>query len=109
MTLYKHFKDLGVDQIIYSAHTPDGKYILAPCPYDSKVLVINFETGKVVKRLQSGKAPINVQITPCGERAFVSNALDDHVSVIDLKTFEIKDFCKALKPNGMGFAVLPQN
>lgn len=109
LTLYKHFKDLGVDQIIYSAHTPDGKYILAPCPYDSKVLVIDFETGKVVKRLQAGKAPINVQIDPSGERAFVANALDDHVSVITLKTFAIKPFCKALKPNGMGFAVLSQN
>lgn len=103
MSLDRHFRDLDVKQIIYSCPTPDDRYILAPCPYDGVVLVIEMESGQVIHRLPTGRAPIYAQIAPDGRHAYVSNALDDHLSVIDLETFEVRSFGKAMKPNGFAF------
>ena len=103
MSLDRHFRDLDVKQIIYSCPTPDDRYILAPCPYDGVVLVIEMESGQVIRRLQTGRAPIYAQIAPDGRHAYIANALDDHLSVIDLETFEVRDFGAATKPNGFAF------
>jgi DNA-binding beta-propeller fold protein YncE len=95
--------NLNVGQIIYSAVTPDGKHILAPCPIDQKVLLVESSTGKVVSTLIAGKDPIAVLIAPDGRTAYVSNGADDHASAIDLGTFEIRPFGKVFMPNGIGF------
>jgi DNA-binding beta-propeller fold protein YncE len=44
-----------------------------------------------------------VQVSPSSPHAFVANAMDDHLSVIDLNTFEIKPFAKVARPNGILF------
>ncbi len=103
MEVRRHFSDLGVQQIIYSTASAEGKYILAPCPYDGVVLVLDAENGEVLHRLETGRAPIYVQIAPDPNLAFVSNALDDHMSVIDLRDFSFTDFGKVNKPNGFAF------
>lgn len=101
----KHFRDMGVRQIFYSCLSPDGKAIFAPCAYDGQVIVVDVETGEVLKRLPTGKAPINVQVVPSGREAFIANALDDHLSVINLETFEVRRFGESVKPNGFAFVV----
>ena len=99
----QHFTDLGVKQIIYSCLTPDEKHLLAPCPYDNLVLVINLASGEIESRIPCGKAPIYVHIAPNGSEAFVSNALDHHMSVIDLEGFNVRPFGNVFKPNGFVF------
>jgi DNA-binding beta-propeller fold protein YncE len=103
LSVEKHFSNMGVKQIIYSCLSPDGKLLFAPCPYDSQVIVLDVETGDILHRLTTGKAPICVQIAPSGKEAFVANALDDHLSVIDLRTFGIRRFGASWKPNGFAF------
>lgn len=106
LSIQKHFKELGVGQIIYSAPTPDGKLILAPAPRDGQVVVLEIETGKVGNRLKTGKAPIAVVISPDGQAAYVSNAEDTHVSRIDLKDFSVKNFAYATGANGLATSPL---
>ena len=103
LSVEKHFRDLGVKQIIYSALSPDGKRLFAPCPYDGLVLVIDTESGAVLKRLLTGKAPICVLMAPSGTEAFVSNALDEHLSAIDLRTLAVRRFGNSIRPNGLAF------
>ena len=99
----KHISNLNVGQIIYSCLMPDGRAILAPCPYDNIVLMIDLEDGKVLDRFQTGKAPIYARIAPGQHRAYISNALDDHMTVIELSDLSMRDFGKIDKPNGLQF------
>ena len=103
LSIQKHFTDLGVKQIIYSCLGPDERQLFAPCPYDNLVLVLDLETGKAVRRIACGKAPIYVRVAPNGTEAFVANALDDHMSIIDLTDFSVRRFGNIFKPNGFLF------
>ncbi len=103
LSIQKHFTDLGVKQIIYSCLSPDERLLLAPCPYDGLVLAIDLKTGEILERIATGKAPIYVRIAPNGTQAFVSNAMDNHMSIIDLSDFSVRPFGKVYKPNGFLF------
>ena len=103
LSVQKHFTNLGVKQIIYSCLSLDGRLLFAPCPYDNLVLIIDMETGEIKKRITTGKAPIYVRIDPNGKQAFVSNAMDNHMSVIDLTDFSVRPFGQVYKPNGFLF------
>jgi DNA-binding beta-propeller fold protein YncE len=103
LSIQQHFTNLGVKQIIYSCLSPDGRLLLAPCPYDNVVLVIDMVTGKVSHRIATGKAPIYVRIAPNSTEAFVSNALDNHMSIINLSDFSVSSSGNVYKPNGFVF------
>jgi DNA-binding beta-propeller fold protein YncE len=92
---------LGVGQIIYSTGTLDGSYILAPAPLDSVVVVVNRLTGKVEHRLHTGVSPIRVLLDPTGSRAYVANAEDDHVTVINLGDWSVRSLGEVDEPNGL--------
>jgi DNA-binding beta-propeller fold protein YncE len=100
---FRHFQNLGVQQIIYSIPTSDGRYILAPCPEDGLVLKINVETGAVENRIHTGKAPIYVKIAPEKTTAVVANAMDDHLSIIDIETSAVKSLENMDRPNEFDF------
>lgn len=97
---------LGVGQILYTAVTPDGRYALAPAPRDSVVAVVDLASGRVVHRLRTGLAPIRVVVGPGGRRAYVANAEDTHVSVIELRDFTLTRLDAVRGPNGL--AILRQ-
>jgi DNA-binding beta-propeller fold protein YncE len=93
LAIKKHMKNLGVGQIIYSTVTLDGKFIIAPAPYQKTVLFIDADNGNIVQRVITGKAPINVQVS--GGYAYVSNAQDEYLSKINLKDFSMKQISVA--------------
>ena len=97
----ERFGDLGVGQILYASGTPDGRYFLAPAPRDSLVVVVDRASGQVIHRLRTGLAPIRVLVEPGGRRAYVANAEDEHVSVIDLRTFTLSRMGQVGGPNGL--------
>ncbi|MCB0631413.1 MAG: YncE family protein [Saprospiraceae bacterium] len=103
LSVDRHFTDLGVKQIIYSSPTPDEQSILAPCPYDNLVLLVDLESGEVKKRIATGKAPIYVQIAPSGKEAIVANALDTFMSSIDLEDYSVRSIGELNRPNGFAF------
>lgn len=105
LSISQHFTDLGVKQILYSCLSPDEEIIFAPCPYDNIVLVINRNDGNILRRIECGKAPIYVKVDPNKTHAYVANALDDHMSVIDLEDYSVKKFGHINRPNGFLFIV----
>jgi len=99
LSVLKHFGDFKVGQLFYSNITPDQKYIITPAALDNTVLVIDAETGAVVHRLNTGKTPINVQIS--GNYAYVSQDKDYHIGQIDLTTFEVTKTLGVYGTNGI--------
>lgn len=104
LRIEKQFSDLNVGPILYSDITPDQKYILAPAAFDHQVLVIEVDSGQVIKRLVTGLNPINVLVDAQGQFAYVSNATDKHLTKIDLKTWEMSAIPTHEGPNGLAFA-----
>lgn len=99
LAVEKHFQHLDVGQILYSTGTKDQRFILCPAAFDSIVLVVDAKSGAVVKRIPTDKTPINIQVT---ERyAFVSHALDKHITQIDLRTFQVVKKIDEAGTNGL--------
>jgi DNA-binding beta-propeller fold protein YncE/quercetin dioxygenase-like cupin family protein len=101
----RHLPVPGAGQIIYSVPTPDGRSILAPAPYDGKVFVVDLASGAVRSAVETGKAPILVTLDPDGREAWVSNALDDHMTAVDLGTLRTRRSARLDFPNGAAFSV----
>lgn len=101
LSVVKHFNNLQlkVGLILYSNITADQKYILAPAPFDSLVLIIDAATGEVLHRVNTGDTPINVQVD--GMKAYVSHAKDDYIATIDLDNFKSSKILKAFGTNGL--------
>lgn len=101
LSVLKHFNNLQlkIGQILYTNITTDGRYLLAPAPLDSVVLVIDITTGKVVHRLETGNAPINVQVS--GMKAYVSHDMDNYIATIDLRNFTSLRILNAVGTNGL--------
>ncbi len=103
LEIKKQFNQLGVGAILYSDMTPDQKYIIAPAAFDNQVLIIEVETGKIIKRLVTGLNPILALVDASGKYAYISNATDKHVTRIDLQTFETSHIQTKNGPNGLAF------
>ena len=103
LEIKKQFNNLGVGPILYSDITPDQKYIVAPAAFDNQVIIIEVETGKIIKRLITGLNPIIALIDASGKYAYISNATDKHVTQIDMQTFETKNIQTKDGPNGLAF------
>jgi DNA-binding beta-propeller fold protein YncE len=97
--IIRHFINLGVGQLLYSAVTSDQKYILSPAVEENIVLAIDVRSGKVVQRMKTLKAPINVQVTK--KFAFVSHDEDSFITLIDLKDFKTSEAFSAFGTNGL--------
>lgn len=97
--------DLGVDQILYSAISPDNHYIVAPAVWNNETLIINNHTGKILKRMVTGLDPVNVVIDKQSQYAYVSNARNSHVTQINLRSLTSEDIDVQPGPNGL--ALLP--
>lgn len=95
----KHFANLNVGQILYSAVTPDQKYILCPAVNENVVLIIDARSGKVLQRLNTLKAPINIQVTK--DFAYVSHDEDNCITTINLKDLKTSHIFKAAGTNGL--------
>jgi DNA-binding beta-propeller fold protein YncE len=99
LSVLKHFQNLQVGQLFYSNVSPDQKFIIAPAALNDSVLIVDAETGEVVHRLNTGKTPINVQIS--GNYAYVSQDKDYHIGVVNLKTFEVTSGVAVYGTNGI--------
>ena len=84
----KKFENLKARQILYSAVSPDGKFILAPAVWEGELLVIDAQTGQVVRRIIVGADPIHVIVASDGRTAYVSHGRSNYISEIDLNRLE---------------------
>jgi ABC-type branched-subunit amino acid transport system substrate-binding protein/DNA-binding beta-propeller fold protein YncE len=101
----KRFDNLKARQILYSAVTPDARYILAPAVWEGELLVIDMHTGQVVRRIIVGADPIHVVVTPDGRTAYASHGRSKYISKIDLQRLEeVRRIPTQGGPNGIAVA-----
>jgi DNA-binding beta-propeller fold protein YncE/ABC-type branched-subunit amino acid transport system substrate-binding protein len=104
--IIQSFGNLEVTQILYAQPSPDGKYIIAPAVWESVVLVIDLNTGQVIKRIPVGIDPIHIAFSPGGGKAYVSHGRSKFIAEIDLVSLSVSN---KIATNGgpNGLAVVP--
>ncbi len=70
-----------------AAFTPDGKRLLVVLAGSDSVVVVDSTSGNIQRYIDVGANPRGIMIQ--GEQAYVSNALDGTLSVIDLDTYAV--------------------
>jgi len=69
--------------------TPNGRYLIVP-DFDGSVYVVDRKTFTVVKTLNAGLGAAHVNFSEKYNVAIVTSHFDQYVTVIDLKTFNVK-------------------
>jgi len=84
--------------------TPDGKFALVSDIEAGELIVVDAAARKEVKRIAVGRSPEGVLVPPDGGRAFVAVNGDNHVAVVDLKTWTVtKKLQTGAGPDGMAW------
>jgi YVTN family beta-propeller protein len=69
--------------------TPDGKFALVSDLEAGDLVVLDAPARKEIKRIALGRMPEGILIAPDGSRAFVAVNGDNHVAVVDLKSWTV--------------------
>lgn len=86
--------------------TLDGKLVLISDLGNNALVVVDAASRKVVKRLNPGRQPEGVLISPDGAHAYVAVAGEKNVAILDLKTLEVSArIPTGAGPDGMAWAV----
>ena len=84
--------------------TPDGKFALISDLEAGDLVVLDAPAHKEVKRLPLGKMPEGILIPPAGGVAYVAVNGDNHVAVVDLKTWQVTKKIQTGKgPDGLAW------
>jgi len=84
--------------------TPDGKFALISDLEAGDLVVLDAVAHKEVKRLALGKMPEGILIPPSGGHAYVAVNGDNHIAVVDLKTWQVTTTIPTGKgPDGMAW------
>lgn len=117
-----HSRDGGVSQIdtaskrvLYSLDvgtkrsnrlklTADGKLALITDLESGELVVLDTAQRKVVRRLALGSRPTGILIPPDEAKAYVAVTGDNHIAVVDLKTWQVtKKLATGEAPDGMAW------
>jgi YVTN family beta-propeller protein len=88
-----------------AAITNDGRFGLVTSETQGTVSVINLAAGSVTKSIQVGphlSHPEGMAVDPKAPLAFVANASQDVIAVIDTDTFTVKRTLSVGRPQGQG-------
>ncbi|HXA52865.1 MAG TPA: cytochrome D1 domain-containing protein [Candidatus Acidoferrum sp.] len=69
--------------------TPDGKQVLVSDLDGNEVVVIDAASRKEVKRIPMGRTPEGILMAKDGARAYVAEAGENRIAIVDLKTLEV--------------------
>lgn len=103
------FGDLNVQQLLYSIQTPDGKYLLCPAVWDSLLLILDVDSGRVLFRVVVGMDPVSVVASPDSTMAFVSAGRGSFVTRVNIKTGEASRLVDhpSMEPNSLALIKYP--
>jgi YVTN family beta-propeller protein len=100
-----HTIDVGTKRSNRIKLTPDGKFALISDLEAGDLVVLDTSTRKEAKRLALGRMPEGILIPPGGTQAYVAVNGDNHVAVVDLKTWQVvKKISTGTGPDGMAWA-----
>lgn len=103
----KTYEQLGQLRIgkMYSDHLmtlPDGKRLIISDRYGNAVLLIDFATMTILKRIEGVMQPHNIRIGATGQFAYVTTKVDPSITVVDLDKGEIRNqFKMKFIPRGL--------
>ena len=98
--------DVQVNRSNRLKFTLDGKLVLISDLGNNALVVVDAASRKVVKRLNPGRQPEGILISPDGVHAYVAVAGDKNVTVLDLKSLEVTTrIPTGAGPDGMAWAV----
>jgi YVTN family beta-propeller protein len=84
--------------------TTDGKFALVSDLEAGDLVIVDAAARKEVRRLALGRSPEGILIPPDGRSAFVAVNGDNHVAVVDLKTWAVtKKLQTGTGPDGMAW------
>ena len=84
----------------------DGKLVLVSDPGNNALVVLDAASRKELKRINIGRQPEGVLISPDGAHAFIAVAGEKNVAVLDLKTLEVSArIPTGAGPDGMAWSV----
>jgi YVTN family beta-propeller protein len=69
--------------------TPDGRQVLVSDLDGNEVIVIDAASRKEVKRIAMGKTPEGILMAKDGSRAYVAEAGENRIAIVDLKTLVV--------------------
>jgi len=85
--------------------TPDGRHVLVSDLDGNEVVVIDAASRKEVKRIQMGRTPEGILMAKDGTRAYVAEAGENRIAILDLKTLEVTGhFTTGNGPDGMAWS-----
>ena len=100
-----HTIDLGTKRSNRIKLTPDGRFALVSDLEAGELVVVDAAARREIKRVPLGKMPEGILIQPGGAVAFVAVNGDNHVAVVDLKTWQVTRKIQTGKgPDGMAWA-----
>ena len=84
---------------------PDGRQVWVnfAFPDNDRVQVIDVASRRIIKTLKPGKAVLQMEFTPRGERVWLSVRDDDRIEVYDTYSLEKLAELPASKPSGIFF------
>ena len=69
--------------------TPDGKHVLISDLDGNEVVVLDTSSRKEIKRIKMGRTPEGILMAKDGSRAYVAEAGENRIAIVDLKTMEV--------------------
>jgi YVTN family beta-propeller protein len=69
--------------------TPDGKLVLVSDLDGNEIVVLDAASRKEVKRIKMGRTPEGILMAKDGARAYVAEAGENRLAILDLKTLEV--------------------
>jgi YVTN family beta-propeller protein len=96
--------DLGTKRSNRIKLTSDGKFALVSDLDAGQLVVLDAPARKVIARIPLGRMPEGILIPPEGGVAYVAVNGDNHVAVVDLKTWQVtKKIATGTGPDGMAW------
>lgn len=84
--------------------TPDGAHVLITDLDAGELIIVDAKARKEIKRVTLGRQVEGILITPDGSKAYVAEAGDDAIAVIDTKTWTVTTRIKpGAGPDGMAW------
>jgi YVTN family beta-propeller protein len=85
--------------------TPDGKHVLVGHGPGKKLVIFDAQTHKIEREIELTSAPKILAISGDGQKAYLSNPVDDSLTVVDLQKYQVERTVKTGKqPDGVAWA-----
>ena len=100
-----HTFNIGTKRSNRLRFTPDGGRVLVSDLDGNEVIVIDAASRREVKRIPMGRTPEGILMAKDGSRAYVAEAGENRIAMIDLKTLAVTGhFATGDGPDGMAWS-----